>query len=132
MEQCVHEMAHAKSGGSLKETVIQSIPLINIGKPRVEKIDTDIEGSKRATVLQGLRNYYGQNKVANVVTFGTEGSKQAIQTAARGLEIDNDIALYISSLSLIEYNICQRCSSISFVKKLADTPIFFNLDNKEA
>ena len=36
--------------------------------------------------------------MANVATFGTEGSKQAIQTAARGLGIDNDIALYMSSL----------------------------------
>lgn len=71
---------------------------LNPERVSVLDIDTDIEGSKRATVLQGLRNYYGQNKVANVVTFGTEGSKQAIQTAARGLEIDHDIALYISSL----------------------------------
>lgn len=36
--------------------------------------------------------------MANVATFGTEKSKSAIQTAARGLGIDNDIALYISSL----------------------------------
>ena len=45
-----------------------------------------------------MREYYGQDRVANVVTFGTEGSKSAIQTAARGLGIDNDISLYISSL----------------------------------
>ena len=32
------------------------------------------------------------------MTFGTEGSKSAIQTAARGLGIDNDISLYIASL----------------------------------
>ena len=61
-------------------------------------IDTDIEGGRRAQVLQKLREYYGQDRVANVVTFGTEGSKSAIQTAARGLGIDNDISLYISSL----------------------------------
>ena len=78
--------------------MVQSIPLKNIGKPRVQKIDTDIEGSKRATVLKALREYYGQDRVANVVTFGTEGSKSAIQTAARGLGIDVDISLYISSL----------------------------------
>lgn len=78
--------------------MVQSIPLINIGKPRVVKIDTDIEGSRRAQVLQALRNYYGENRVANVVTFGTEQSKSAIQTAARGLGIDVDEALYISSL----------------------------------
>lgn len=61
-------------------------------------VDVDIEGSKRAEVLQALRNYYGEDRVANVITFGTEGSKSAIQTAARGLGIEVDIALYISSL----------------------------------
>ena len=49
-------------------------------------------------VLHALREKYGIDRVANVITFGTEGSKSAIQTAARGLGIDNDIALYISSL----------------------------------
>ena len=48
--------------------------------------------------MQSLRNYYGEDRVANVATFGTEGSKSAIQTAARGLGIDNDISLYIASL----------------------------------
>ena len=41
---------------------------------------------------------YGQDRVSNVVTFGTEKSKSAILTAARGLELDNDLASYIASL----------------------------------
>lgn len=61
-------------------------------------VDVDIEGGKRAQVLEALRKSYGRDRVANVVTFGTEGSKSAIQTAARGLGIDNDVSLYISSL----------------------------------
>ena len=71
---------------------------LNPARVSVLDIDTDIEGSKRAQVLQALRKRYGQDRVSNVVTFGTEGSKSAIQTAARGLGIDNDVALYISSL----------------------------------
>lgn len=71
---------------------------MNPERVSVLDIDSDIESGKRAQVLQALRNYYGEDRVANVVTFGTEGSKSAIQTAARGLGIDNDIALYISSL----------------------------------
>ena len=71
---------------------------LNPDRVSVLDIDTDIEGGRRAQVLQALRKYYGQDKVANVITFGTEGSKSAIQTAARGLGIDNDISLYISSL----------------------------------
>ena len=71
---------------------------LNPDRVSVLDIDTDIEGGRRAQVLQKLREYYGEDKVSNVVTFGTEGSKSAIQTAARGLGMDNDIALYISSL----------------------------------
>jgi DNA polymerase-3 subunit alpha len=71
---------------------------LNPSRVSVLDIDTDIEASRRAQVLQALRNYYGEDRVANVVTFGTEGSKSAIQTAARGLGIDNDISLYIASL----------------------------------
>jgi DNA polymerase-3 subunit alpha len=71
---------------------------LNPARVSVLDIDTDIEGGKRAQVLQKLREYYGSDRVSNVVTFGTEGSKSAIQTAARGLGIDNDISLYIASL----------------------------------
>ena len=71
---------------------------LNPNRVSVLDVDTDIEGGRRAQVLQGLRDYYGEDKVANVVTFGSEKSKSAIQSAARGLGIDNDIALYISSL----------------------------------
>ena len=71
---------------------------LNPDRVSVLDIDTDIESGKRAQVLAALRQKYGQNRVSNVVTFGTEGSKSAIQTAARGLGIDNDVSLYISSL----------------------------------
>lgn len=71
---------------------------LNPDRVSVLDIDTDIESGRRAQVLQKLREYYGEDRVSNVVTFGTEGSKSAIQTAARGLGMDNDIALYISSL----------------------------------
>lgn len=61
-------------------------------------VDIDIEGTRRDAVLAKLREVYGQDRVAGVATFGTEGSKASIQTAARGLGIDSDEALYISSL----------------------------------
>lgn len=48
--------------------------------------------------MSRFREVYGSDRVANVATFGTEKSKSAILTAARGLGIDNDVAQYISSL----------------------------------
>lgn len=60
-------------------------------------VDVDIEGSRRADVLNHFRKIYGKNRVSNVATFGTEKSKSAILTAARGLGIDVDIAQYLAS-----------------------------------
>ena len=71
---------------------------MNPNRVSVLDIDTDIEGGKRDQVLKHLRKVYGEDRVANVVTFRTEKPKSAILTAARGLGIDVDIAQYIASL----------------------------------
>lgn len=81
-----------------EETKVYSWRFLNPDRVSVLDIDTDIEGGRRPQVLEALREYFGRDRVANVVTFGTEKSKSALQTAARGLGIDNDVSLYLSSL----------------------------------
>ena len=71
---------------------------LNPARVSVLDVDFDIEGGRRSQVLTKFREVYGEDRVANVVTFGTEKSKSAILTAARGLSIDIDEAQYISSL----------------------------------
>lgn len=71
---------------------------LNPSRVSVLDVDFDIEGSKRADVLKKFRKVYGEDRVANVITFRTEKSKAAILTAARGLGIDIDEAQYIASL----------------------------------
>ena len=71
---------------------------LNPERVSVLDVDIDIEGSKRQNVLNKFREVYGSDRVANVLTLGTEKPKQAILTAARGLGIDNDIAQYLSSM----------------------------------
>jgi len=71
---------------------------LNPARVSVLDIDVDIEGVRRAQTLEHLRKVYGENRVSNVATFKTEKSKSAIQTACRGLGIDNDEASYISNL----------------------------------
>ena len=61
-------------------------------------VDFDISGIKRSIILDAFRKEYGNDRVANVATFGTEQSKSAIQTACRGLGLDVELGLYISSL----------------------------------
>src|SRR5690606_24612251 len=67
-------------------------------RPDIADIDIDTEGSKRPQILQALRNHFGNDKVLQVCTYGTEGSKSALQTACRGLGIDSDISLYLSGM----------------------------------
>ncbi len=71
---------------------------LNPDRVSVLDVDFDIEGARRNEVLNKFRQFYGEDKVANVATFRTEKSKSAILTAARGLGIDVDIAQYVASL----------------------------------
>lgn len=61
-------------------------------------IDLDVEPEKRQIIFKRMREKFGEDRVLQVCTFGTEGSKSAIQTACRGLGYDLDIGQYISSL----------------------------------
>ena len=71
---------------------------LNPERVSVLDVDIDIEGGRRGEVLHNFRKIYGEDRVANVLTLGTEKSKAAILTAARGLGIDNDIAQYLSGM----------------------------------
>lgn len=81
-----------------EDTKTYSWRFLNPSRVSVLDVDFDIEGKKRSQVLDHFREVYGNDRVANVITFGTEKSKSAILTAARGLGIDIDTAQYISSL----------------------------------
>lgn len=63
-------------------------------------IDVDTESDKRAVVFNKVRDYFRSlgGDVVNVCTFGTEGTKSAIRTAARGLHIDDDVVTYLTSM----------------------------------
>lgn len=67
-------------------------------RPELPDVDIDTEGAKREQILKALRNKFSSNKVLQIATFGTEGSKSAMQTACRGLGIDNDVAQFLSGM----------------------------------
>src|SRR5690606_19374657 len=71
-------------------------------RPDMPDIDIDTEGTKRQTILKALKERFGERRVLNIATFGTEGSRSAILTACRGLGIDNDTAMHIASLIPME------------------------------
>lgn len=71
---------------------------VNPERASILDIDTDVESTHRNQVIAALQKHYGEFNVVRVMTKKTEASKSAILTAARGLEIDNDIASYIASM----------------------------------
>lgn len=77
---------------------------IHRDRPELPDVDTDFQASKRPKVTSALKEYFENigGEVYNIATFGTETSKAALQTAARGLGYDSDLGLYISSLVPID------------------------------
>lgn len=69
-------------------------------RPDLPDIDFDTESDKRAKVFNEVKNYFNSigGDVINVCTFGTEGTKSAIKTAGRGLNIDDEVVSYITSM----------------------------------
>lgn len=71
---------------------------LTASRPEVPDIDLDTSANRRKQILKALQNYFGEDRVLNICTFGTEGSRSTILTACRGLSIDNDTAQYISDM----------------------------------
>ncbi len=67
-------------------------------RPELPDVDLDSAANRRKQILKALQNYFGEDRVLNICTFGTEGSRSAILTSCRGLEIDNDTAQYIADM----------------------------------
>ena len=85
------------------DPMVEKVPLyfwrfINPERASILDIDSDVQSNRRNKVIEALQNHYGELNVVRVGTERTEGSKSAILTAARGLEIDVDTAQYIASL----------------------------------
>ena len=78
---------------------------LNKERAELPDIDIDLAPSKRPAIFDAIRKERGEFGLVQVATFGTEGTKSAIQTACRGYRsdeypdgINNDDALYMSSL----------------------------------
>lgn len=73
---------------------------IHSDRPGLPDIDIDTEANKRVKVFNKVQEYFQSigGDMIHVCTFGTEGSKSAINTAARGLGIDEDTASYLTAM----------------------------------
>lgn len=73
---------------------------LHADRPGLPDIDIDTEASKRVCVFNKVQQYFQSlgGDMIHVCTFGTETSRAAINTAARGLDIDEDMASYLTAM----------------------------------
>lgn len=74
---------------------------IHHSRPDFPDVDVDSQSSKREQVFNDVKVEYetnGEVCVVNCCTFTTEKARAAILTAARGLELDHDIAKNIADM----------------------------------
>jgi len=60
---------------------------LNPGRVSMPDIDLDFRDDRRSKMLEYCSNKYGSDKVAQIITFGTMGSKAALRDVARVMEI---------------------------------------------
>ena len=60
---------------------------LNIERQEMPDIDMDFEDKRRGDVIEYVGRRYGHDCVAQIVTFGTLGAKQAVRDTARVLDI---------------------------------------------
>ena len=60
---------------------------LNLGRVSMPDIDLDFPDYRRAEMLEYAVNKYGQDKVAQIITFGTLGARAALRDVARVMDI---------------------------------------------
>lgn len=61
-------------------------------------IDIDIESFQKEKIIQAIKDYFGERRVCQVVTWGKLSARTAIERACRGMDISMDVAGYLRSL----------------------------------
>lgn len=71
---------------------------LNPGRISMPDIDLDFPDDRREELLAYTAQKYGSDKVAQIITFGTLGSKAAVRDVGRVMEIELDLVNQISKL----------------------------------
>ena len=71
---------------------------LNPERVTMPDIDIDFEDSKRDEVIDYVKNRYGEDKVANIMTFTTLGARQVIRDVSKCLNINSSIIDKLSNM----------------------------------
>lgn len=61
-------------------------------------IDIDIESFQKEKIIKAIKDYFGERRVCQVVTWSKLSARTAIERACRGMGISMDVAGYLRSL----------------------------------
>ena len=92
---------------------------LNEERKKMPDIDIDFTDEKRDLVIKYVTEKYGENRVAQLITFGTMAARQAIRDAGRVLEVPYSEVDRIAKLIPTELNITID-SSFKAVQELRD------------
>lgn len=97
---------------------------LNPDRVSMPDFDVDFSDSRRLEVVEYVRQKYGEDKVAQIATFGTMASKAAVRDAARVMEIPYADADAVSKLIPIVFGrstpIKKAMDEVSEIKTLYD------------
>ena len=71
---------------------------LNPDRITMPDIDIDFEYTKRDQVINYVKEKYGINNVANIMTFGTLGARQVIRDVGKALNVDSNLIDRLSNL----------------------------------
>ncbi len=100
--------------------------MLNLERVSPPDFDVDFCMRRRDEVVEYVRKKYGEDKVANIITFGTFGAKMVVRDLARVNDIEYSVADKIAKMIPDELNITIEEAvnkSSELAKEISENPI---------
>lgn len=91
---------------------------LNPERIQMPDIDMDFADTRRDEVVQYLRNKYGENRVAQIITFGTMAARAAVRDAGRALGLSYSFCDTIAKLIPFNATLDEALNNVIELKNL--------------
>ena len=98
---------------------------LNKARKSMPDIDVDFMDTKRDLVIDYVRNKYGSDKVANIITFQTMGAKQSLRDIGRLYNIPNNHISLLCKLVQDKMDLRETYKKVPQFKSLIDSDKYF-------
>ena len=106
---------------------------LNPERVTMPDIDIDFENNKRDLVINYVKNKYGKDKVAGIMTFGSLKSRLVLRSIAKCLEIDNSLLekfmSFIDAKKTLKENL-ENPSVLEYVKRYQEITKAYKISMK--